>query len=701
MFILVFICLLSSWEFQNNWFVSSNYGWGISSKDSILAIQSGYGADLMNIANPVNPLLLSNVRTEGYSYDVCMIGSHLYICDGYAGLRIFDISDPQNPVELACQNTPGSATKVTVRDSFAYVADDFSGLRIINVSNPTQPFEIGFLDTPGEAIWVDVESIYAYVGDFLEGLQIINIEDPSAPYLVAQWTDPDLWYVWGVEAIDTLAYLSGDYLVAGEFMNLIILSIADPANPIYIAGASLPQPADGLSIVDTWAYVCAQNAGVRIINISDPYNPFEVGYVPGHPGYDILVVDSILYTARHRNLGIYDVADPANPESLYSYVNPQPYTLDVLYDTILFTFSLHDSVLIQAFDCSIPDSISILDEIAIAVPNPQFNVGTLFFDSPYLYCGHYDLLSILSFVDNHLTPISTVPIPAVCINKKNDYLYIGSGSYDTVSFRVYDVSNINVPELVCMLPSVNCYDIEFLDTLAFVTGEYYFYVLNIVDPINVSIVCSLSTQHIGRDMVLSLPYSFIGNNDFCIQIIDLTNPASPQLLNTIPTVNHNLELMILDTLLLSVGGDIGGLQVYNIIDPINPYLVDSFDTPGYGQKLTRNGQFFFIADYFSLELVKYLDNDISENYKDDPYVPYVSLYPIPARNEVQFILPASNTRIEIYDVLGRKLDSFVIKKGKYTWICKDNRGFHLPNGIYFIVFQTENAVEVKKILLLR
>lgn len=700
MFILVLICLLSSWEFQNNWFISSNYGWGINNSDSILAIQSGYGADLMNIANPANPLILSSVRTEGYSYGVSMMGNYLYVCDGYAGLRIFDISNLQNSIELSCQNTPGSATYVAVRDSLAFVADDFSGLRIINISNPTQPSEVGFLDTPGEAIWVDIEGIHAFVSDFLEGLQIINIEDPSAPYLVSQWTDPDLWYVWGVEIIDTLAYLSGNYLVGGEIMNLIILNISDPANPLYITGTPLPQPAHGLSIIDSVAYICDQYGGTRIVDISDPYNPFEVGAIPGHPGYNILAVDTILCTAYHRGLNIYDVSTPTNPVNLCNYINPQPYTLDVLYDSCLFTFSLHDSVIIQAFDYIVPDSISLLDRITIAVPNPQINVGTLFYDSPNLFCGHHDMLAILSFVDSRLTPITTIPIPALSINKKNDYLYVGSGSYDTLSFRVYDISNINMPELVCALPYINCYDIEFLDTLAFVTGEYYFYVLNIVDPNNVSVVCSLFTQHIGRDMVLSSPYSFIGNDDFYIQILDLTNPASPQILNTIPTVNHNVELMILDTLLLSVGGDVGGLQVYNVIDSTNLSLIDSFDTPGYAQKVTRNGQFFFIADYFSLELVQYLDTNVKEKH-ENTYVPHISLYPIPARNEVHFILPVGNIKIEIYDALGRNIDSFIVNKGKLTWVCEDRKGNYLPNGVYFIVFHTQNAIDVKKILLLR
>lgn len=701
MVIILLLCALSGFEYKNTWFASGNYAWGLCKKDSILIIDSGYGADLIDVSNLANPIHLSDARTSGYSFDVDAAGSYLYICDDYAGLRIFDISDPQDPTEKGFVDTPGLASKVVVRDSYAYVADDWEGLRIIDVGDPSRPVETGFLDTPGRAVWIDVDSIYAYVSDYEEGLQIISIEDPYNPFPVGQWDDPYLWYVWGVEVIDTLAYVAGDCWVAGDIIHFMILNIADPSNPFYVSGVHLPEPAHGLAVLDTFAYVCSQWAGTRIINIADPTNPFETNHIGGHPGYDILASDDILYIANDRDLNIYDITDPTAPLLLVNYTNPIPYTFDVCIDgNTLFLLSLGDSIILSAFDCSTPDSLRLIDTISLFVSNPGYTYCDLFFEMPYLYCGHRELLSILFFDGLHLSEVSSIPIPAISITKRGDYLYVGSGGYDPISFRVFDVSDPSTPQLVDSSNTISCSDIELYDTLAYVTGEDYFYILNTANPAHNSVISSLYTQHFGFGLTVLMPYVYCGNYDNCIQIIDVLPPDEPEIINTIPTVDQNFHVYASDSLLFTVGGDRGGLRVYDITNPTTLVLSDSFDTPGYAQSMAQKDSFFYIADWLSLELVKYPNIAVLERNQKRLSVTHI-VAPNPARGKIYFTLPHEGVTLEVFDVSGRKIWTETIEKCTFIWNCRDMDGKKLPAGIYFVRMNADEYETREKILLVK
>jgi hypothetical protein len=700
MHMLVVLLILTTFEYQNTWCVSGRYFWGIGKSDSILFLASSYGVDLINVANPENPQYISSARTTGLGYDVEAAGDYLYICDDYAGLKIFDISDLHNPVPVGSLDTPGLATKVMVKDTFAYVADDWEGLRIINVADPAQPFETGFVNTPGRAVWTDIEGIYAYLADDEQGLQIINIEDPYNPYIIGQWYNSNVLYVWSVDVIDTLAFIGGEYADPGP-RNFFAVNVSDPANPFYIAGVGTPHPAMGISIEDTIAYVCAQWSGVRIINMADPTNLYEIGHVDGQVGSDVVACNNTLYSALYADLNIHDVSDPQTPLLLKHYTNPVPYTVYAYCDgNYLFTLSVRDSVIISAFDCSVPESLVLLDVYSLSVPISLYTLGELYYESPYLYCGYPDLCASLAFDGLHLSEVFSMPIPGMCIRKKNNYLFVGNGDYYNIGLRVFDVIDPYSPQLVDSLSTISCHAFEFRDTLAFVSGGLYFYVLNIANPAHVAVVCSLNTQHYNQDLALSSSYAYTINEDYCIQTIDISDPLAPQIVNIIPTLDRNYDVYKYDSL-LSVAGARRGLRLYSIENPAAPALVDSFDTPSSARGIARKDNYYYIADRTSLELVKYIDADISEGWStNNSYLQEVQ-YMSPAQGTITFTLPYKEMCAEIYDVSGRALWKSTVKNSIFIWHGDDQHGRKLPAGIYFARFISPGHAIIKKIVLLK
>jgi DNA-binding beta-propeller fold protein YncE len=101
-------------------------------------------------------------------------GTHAYVTDYDAGLRIIDIADARNPQEIGYYLPTGSTQGLAVAGNFAYVANDHAGLRVVDISDPRRPREVGHYDTPGDARGVAAAGNYVYVADGDSGLAIIE-----------------------------------------------------------------------------------------------------------------------------------------------------------------------------------------------------------------------------------------------------------------------------------------------------------------------------------------------------------------------------------------------------------------------------------------------------------------------------------------------------------------------------------------------
>jgi len=79
--------------------------------------------------------------------------------------------------------------------------------------------------------------------------------------------------------------VQGDYAYIGVGPRLTILDISDPASPA-VAGKTLPLPdiVQGVAVAGGYAYVAAEGSGLRVVDVSTPSNPTEVGFYDT-PGY--------------------------------------------------------------------------------------------------------------------------------------------------------------------------------------------------------------------------------------------------------------------------------------------------------------------------------------------------------------------------------------------------------------------------------
>jgi hypothetical protein len=172
-----------------------------------------------------------------------------YVADGTLGLVTVDLADPVRPRTVSTLAI-ADARDVAVAGKTLYLAAGRDGLQTYDVSDRRQPRLLGAVATT-EARAVAMHGLWVLVADGASGLRIVDVKDPRTPRTVA--------------AVD----LNGEDPAPNDARDVVTL-------PNY----SDPVPA-GLKPFGMMAYVADGRAGVRIVNIDQPGNPYVAATVAG------------------------------------------------------------------------------------------------------------------------------------------------------------------------------------------------------------------------------------------------------------------------------------------------------------------------------------------------------------------------------------------------------------------------------------
>jgi hypothetical protein len=120
--------------------------------------------------------------------------------------------------------------------------------------------------------------------------------------------------------------VSGNYAyVADGPTGLRVIDVTNPQNPIEVGYCALPTGMATYPVVSgNYAYVANDVAGLRIIDVASPQNPTEVGHydTPGQAS-GVAVFGSYAYVAdRYSGLRVIDITSSTNPTEVGYFVTP-------------------------------------------------------------------------------------------------------------------------------------------------------------------------------------------------------------------------------------------------------------------------------------------------------------------------------------------------------------------------------------------
>ena len=280
--------------------------------------ESGGGMDIISLEDPFNPYKVgsytSSTRTahnmfiaDGYAYLVGSAGG-AGGTSAWQGIIILELSDPENPTELGRWEET-YIHDIFVKNDTAYACDIYNGsLYIIDVSdktNPTTMVEHNYSNYGCHDVWVTDDSKYAVTSDEENGgyVYIFDIQDFNNINMVATW-----------------------YPNEPQVQN---------------------KSAHNVEIKDDLLYVSYYVYGTRIVDISDPNNPIEVGYYDWYPGQDGLysgnwgvypfTENGLIYSADMSGNGFFVMSYPYMGEFEFDEINDTednitPINLDVEID---------------------------------------------------------------------------------------------------------------------------------------------------------------------------------------------------------------------------------------------------------------------------------------------------------------------------------------------------------------------------------
>lgn len=265
---------------------------------------------VIDIADPANPAILSSFDLEGDLVDSRLVGDVLYaICAEYSWYWV------ETDVVFKQQTSASWVTSVNVADP----------------ENPFQADQVSF-EGMGNVIHATNSAIFvanSTWGDLGTSIRYVDISDPAGAITVAGAANVrgyvadkfkmDAWN--GVLRVVSNAFLDTRQVY------ITTIDLADPDNLVQLAETQLERAAGETLFATRFdgdvAYVVTylQTDPLFVIDLSDPENPTVTGEleVPGwslhiEPRGDRLValgIDDV--EGRRASVSLYDVADPAAP----------------------------------------------------------------------------------------------------------------------------------------------------------------------------------------------------------------------------------------------------------------------------------------------------------------------------------------------------------------------------------------------------
>jgi hypothetical protein len=281
------------------------------------------GFQVLEISDPARPTWVGGWRHPGNwcVRSVYAVGEYAYLASHFAGLQILDVRDPRMPSAVGSTATGGDTTGVHVVRRYAYLAESRGGLQVVDVGDPAKPVHIGGCPTSFPAEAVQAVGGFAYVACGPEGLQVFDVSVPTKPFLVGKYAP----YPIGAHTLQILGNRA--YIASFSSRKLCILDVTNLGTPLILGTCELGGYSQGIYADGQRVYASTfiSSSGLTIVDITVPEQPQVLGTCSTSEWiYEVRVSGNYAYLMdRHYNIRILDVSDPRNPTQIGSFPSSQ------------------------------------------------------------------------------------------------------------------------------------------------------------------------------------------------------------------------------------------------------------------------------------------------------------------------------------------------------------------------------------------
>ncbi|MCB2212560.1 T9SS type A sorting domain-containing protein [bacterium] len=291
--------------------------------------------------------------------DMVEDGRAYHIESGQSGsdLVVFDLFSGDEPVYLSTLPLPSSSIQVMDEHMFA-VADNDSSLIVVDIADLAHPDTVCVMPFDVEIRGLSRADEFLVLMLMLtdhprRDYQIVDVSDPTEPtlrgsfhedlgcylgdvdshrlYLLADvFLDDDFIRIVDFSNPDSLVHepdipLDSDYFFAYQnylwmsnhytYVPMKCYDITDPANPDWQPAFNGFTELKKANVQSDKVYLLDELDGFRIVDISDPADPYETGYIHQQMySMDLSIADEVVYLSTDSGLCVINTADPDQPQ---------------------------------------------------------------------------------------------------------------------------------------------------------------------------------------------------------------------------------------------------------------------------------------------------------------------------------------------------------------------------------------------------
>ncbi|MCF8086657.1 MAG: Ig-like domain-containing protein [Desulfotignum sp.] len=497
------------------------------------------------------------------------------------------------------QGVMGQALEVTVKgEGFE---DETRVSMILDIGNKKS--SNGSVLTPGfKAQAVAVAGDYAFAVDWGGMLHVVDVSDPHNPVIIHSMQPA------GGKFHSMDIKVAGNHLfMADNQLGLAVLDISNPAEPVEIStlkpsGANFT---NGVTVSGNNVFL-SDGLGLWLISFDPdaPENTAVTGSFLGEGGtFRAAVAGSVAYAVDYGTLLIIDVATPAAPKLLGKFVD---YDLGLfqgvaVIDNTAFIAAGEKGVI--AVDVTDPETPVLLDTLLTS--GKAYNITAV---DQTLYVadwrGGVQMIDATEPADLRLAGSVDTPGWAYDLAVEDNTAYVAD---EWKGLRLIDISSPTPPPAIGRMDTGPVDDVsgladndtsalDLVGNLAYVTDlNYGLRIIDISDPAQPQLVGSAAAASPLHEVAVIDDVAYVANEESGLQLLNVSDPADPQFFAAIDTPGSAMRFVIQDDTAFLADGN-SGLQIIDIKDSQQMKIVGSADTPGFARGVAVAGNYVYVAD---------------------------------------------------------------------------------------------------------
>lgn len=558
--------------------------------ESLELIGGGFDSDtrvFMHMDVDNQDAVVGSLPLESVTHDLELVGDTLFVAGNGTGLTRIDVSDPLKPkIHRFSTLTTTPVLDINRHGDNLYLSCAKHGVEIFQVDNQGEIINRNRLNTWSMAVASEVIGDFLYVAANLDGLLIYALNDTQRKAPVAT-VNPG-FPIRSIEAF-------GDYLYVAAGKAGVIIYRVDENGMLKEVGR-LPVDRTARSItVNTDNLYLLESGRISQFSLADPQFPKLVASqahlsLPQrlyHAGDSLYVADNL------SGLGVIDNRSGYLPATAkYASVGGNPRGMVVIGDYLY--------VAVANKQLKIIDPKKILPRQVLAAIETQSNIGDLLVSAEHLF-----------FTDRKALYVKALKNPERPVKQISEGEFISilhAGAYVFApklgnSVEVFDVSDMDTPRRVTDWPELAATQLliagDYLIAARGVFGLSLFKLKGLEQPQLLERVDEVSARQVFlHDGLVVVAGEKDGLHLYRIDNDRLLLVGKMKLPFPLDVFSGPIALQVVGNTVFATNGE-GGLMLIDISNPASPKLVSSLPLPGFSVGLQVKGDKVFVTSRYS------------------------------------------------------------------------------------------------------